>query len=139
LTVTKNGYGKRTPVSDYRLQGRGGSGIINIKTTERNGIVVGAMVVADDEQVLLITASGKIIRMNIDGISRIGRVTQGVRLIKTGDDDSVVSAIRTAEPEEDAEMPAETTPTDTDGDTTGDTTGDTEPQTTPEIEEEEES
>ena len=131
LTVTRNGYGKRTPVSDYRLQGRGGSGIINMKTTERNGIIVGAMVVADDEQLLLITASGKIIRMNIDGISRIGRVTQGVRLIKTGDDDSVVSAIRTAEPEEDAELPEETTPTDSEPNN--------DPETAPEKEEEEEA
>ena len=108
LTVTANGYGKRTPVEEYRLQGRGGTGIINMKTTERNGNVVGAMVVSEEEQLLLITASGKIIRMNIDGISRIGRATQGVRLIQTAEDDRVVSAIRTAEPEEDAELPAET-------------------------------
>ena len=100
LTVTQNGYGKRTAVSEYRLQGRGGSGIINMKTTERNGKVVGAMAVNDDDQLLLITASGKIIRMAVDGISKIGRATQGVRVIQTAEDDQVVSAIRTAEAEE---------------------------------------
>lgn len=100
LTVTQNGYGKRTPVSEYRLQGRGGFGIINMKTTDRNGKVVGAMAVNDDDQQLLITASGKIIRMAVDGISKIGRATQGVRVIQTAKDDQVVSAIRTAEAEE---------------------------------------
>ncbi len=100
LTVTQNGYGKRTAVSEYRLQGRGGSGIINMKTTERNGKVVGATAVNDDDEALLITASGKIIRMAVDGISKIGRATQGVRVIQTAEDDQVASAIRTAEAEE---------------------------------------
>ena len=100
LTVTQNGYGKRTAVSEYRLQGRGGFGIINMKTSQRNGKVVGAMAVNDDDQLLLITASGKIIRMAVDGISKIGRATQGVRVIKTAQADQVVSAIRTAEAEE---------------------------------------
>jgi len=99
LTVTQNGYGKRTPVTDYRHQGRGGSGIINMKTSERNGHVVGAMGVNDDDQLLLVTASGKIIRMSVDGISKIGRATQGVKVIQTAADDQVVSAIRTAEAE----------------------------------------
>ncbi len=100
LSLTANGYGKRTAVSEYRLQGRGGSGIINIRTTERNGLVVGATGIADDEQVLLITAQGKIIRMDASGISRIGRATQGVRLIQMEEGDVVVAAIRTAEREE---------------------------------------
>jgi len=100
LTVTQNGYGKRTPVRDYRLQGRGGYGIINMKTTPRNGKVVGAMAVNDDDQLLLVTASGKIIRMAVNGISKIGRATQGVRVIQTAQADQVVSAIRTAEAEE---------------------------------------
>jgi DNA gyrase subunit A len=99
LTVTANGYGKRTPVEDYRLQGRGGSGIINMKTTGRNGAVVATMEVTDDDQMLIITANGKIIRLEVDGISRIGRATQGVRLIQCDADDRVVSAIRTAERE----------------------------------------
>jgi DNA gyrase subunit A len=100
LSVTANGYGKRTAVQEYRLQGRGGSGIINIRTTGRNGVVVGATAISDEEQVLLITAQGKIIRMNASGISRIGRVTQGVRLIQMEEGDVVVAAIRTAEREE---------------------------------------
>jgi DNA gyrase subunit A len=99
LTVTQNGYGKRTPVTGYRHQGRGGSGIINMKTSERNGHVVGAMGVNDDDQLLLVTASGKIIRMSVDGISKIGRATQGVKVIQTAAADQVVSAIRTAEAE----------------------------------------
>jgi DNA gyrase subunit A len=100
LSLTANGYGKRTAVSEYRLQGRGGSGIINIRTTGRNGVVVGATAVSDEEQVLLITAQGKIIRMDAAGISRIGRATQGVRLIQMEEGDVVVAAIRTAEREE---------------------------------------
>jgi len=106
LTVTQNGYGKRTPVSDYRLQGRGGSGIINMRTTARNGEVVGCMGVDDRDQLMLITSQGKIIRMEIDGISRIGRATQGVRLIQTDSEDAVVAAIRKAEAERgEAETP----------------------------------
>jgi DNA gyrase subunit A len=100
LTVSVNGYGKRTPISEYRLQGRGGSGIINMRTTKRNGQVIAAMEVASDDQLLIITAVGKIIRMDVADISRIGRATQGVRLIQLGSDDRVVSAIRTAEREE---------------------------------------
>ncbi len=100
LSMTANGYGKRTAVSEYRLQGRGGSGIINIRTTGRNGLVVGATEISDEEQVLLITAQGKIIRMDASGISRIGRATQGVRLIQMEEGDVVVAAIRTAEREE---------------------------------------
>ncbi len=111
LSVTANGYGKRTVVSEYRLQGRGGSGIINIRTTGRNGLVVGATGIADDEQVLLITAQGKIIRMDAAGISRIGRATQGVRLIQMEEGDIVVAAIRTAEREEEGtQAPVATTP-----------------------------
>jgi len=100
LSLTANGYGKRTAVSEYRLQGRGGSGIISIRTTGRNGLVVGATEITDEEQVLLITAQGKIIRMDASGISRIGRATQGVRLIQMEEGDVVVAAIRTAEREE---------------------------------------
>ena len=97
LTVTQNGYGKRTPVREYRLQSRGGSGIINIRTTRRNGDVVASMAVDDEDQVMMITASGKIIRLNINGVSRYNRATQGVSMIQTAEGDVVVSAIRTAE------------------------------------------
>ena len=97
LTVTERGYGKRTPVEDYRLQGRGGSGIINIRTSERNGKVVACMAVDEQDQILMITAQGKIIRFAVDGVSRMGRATQGVRLIHTEEGDNVASAIRTEE------------------------------------------
>jgi DNA gyrase subunit A len=97
LTITGNGYGKRTAVQEYRLQNRGGSGIINIRTTKRNGDVAACMEVADGDEILVITANGKIIRMSVNGISRIGRATQGVRVIQTEEADNVVSAIRTAE------------------------------------------
>ncbi|HEX4825961.1 MAG TPA: DNA gyrase subunit A [Candidatus Polarisedimenticolaceae bacterium] len=111
LSMTANGYGKRTAVAEYRLQGRGGSGIINIRTTGRNGLVVGATEISDEDQVLLITTHGKIIRMDASGISRIGRATQGVRLIQMEEGDQVVAAIRTAEREEEGKSaPVATAP-----------------------------
>jgi DNA gyrase subunit A len=81
LTVTQNGYGKRTELLEYRVQSRGGKGLITIKTTERNGPVVAAARVLDAEEVMLITNRGMLIRMAASGISVIGRNTQGVRLI----------------------------------------------------------
>ena len=81
LTVTANGYGKRTELAEYRVQTRGGKGLITIKTTERNGPVVAAMSVLETEEVMLITNKGMLIRMPAKGISVIGRNTQGVRLI----------------------------------------------------------
>ena len=117
LTVTANGYGKRTPVAEYRKQARGGSGIINMRTTKRNGDVVASMAMDTGDQLMAITAQGKIIRMDVGGISRIGRATQGVRVIQCDEDDIVVSAIRTAEPDEDEVGPdveaATTEPTET--------------------------
>ncbi len=90
LTVTENGYGKRTAVADYRLQKRGGKGIFAIKTSERNGFVVGALQVVDEDQVMLIANSGKVIRMPMDTIRVIGRNTQGVGLINLNEDEKVV-------------------------------------------------
>jgi DNA gyrase subunit A len=90
LTVTENGYGKRTAVSDYRLQRRGGKGIFAIKTSERNGFVVGALQVIDEDQVMLIANSGKVIRMPMHTIRVIGRNTQGVGLINLTKDEKVV-------------------------------------------------
>ena len=90
LTVTENGYGKRTAVEEYRLQSRGGKGVFTIKTSERNGLVVGVLAVDDEDQVMLIANSGKIIRMPMDTVRIIGRNTQGVRLINLEDDELVV-------------------------------------------------
>jgi DNA gyrase subunit A len=101
LTVTANGYGKRTPIDEYRVQTRGGKGIINIKTTDRNGVVVGLQFLRSDEQVMLITEKGMIIRLNTADISAIGRNTQGVRLIQLDDGDHLISIARLAEREDD--------------------------------------
>ena len=90
LTVTENGYGKRTAVEEYRIQTRGGKGVLTIKTSDRNGNVVGVLPVHDDDQVMLIANSGKIIRMPMDTLRIIGRNTQGVRLINLNDRESVV-------------------------------------------------
>ncbi len=90
LTVTENGYGKRTAVSEYRTQKRGGMGVFAISTSERNGKVVGALQVRDDDQVMLIANSGKVIRMPMDSVRIIGRNTQGVRLINLAENEKVV-------------------------------------------------
>jgi DNA gyrase subunit A len=107
LTVTRNGYGKRTELGEYRLQSRGGKGLINIKTSERNGPVVGVNFLRADEQVMLITEKGMIIRLNTADISTIGRNTQGVRLIQLEEGDHLVSVARLAEREEDEESPGD--------------------------------
>jgi DNA gyrase subunit A len=98
LTVTTNGYGKRSELAEYRVQSRGGKGIITIKTTERNGSVVSALAVFDPEEVMIITNRGMLIRMAVKGISVIGRNTQGVRLIALeSKEETVVSVARVAE------------------------------------------
>jgi DNA gyrase subunit A len=99
LTVTENGFGKRTNTSEYRIQGRGGLGIITIRTTERNGDVISMKQVTDQDDVMLITNHGKIIRMKIKGISVIGRNTQGVKLINVDKGEKVVGMARLAERE----------------------------------------
>ena len=100
LTVTENGYGKRTELDEYRVQSRGGVGIINIQATERNGRVVGIAHVRDEHELMLITQQGKILRMVTGDIRSIGRATQGVRLIEIEEGDRVVSVARLAEREE---------------------------------------
>jgi DNA gyrase subunit A len=100
LTLTSNGYGKRTAIEEYPRQSRGGKGTIDIKTTDRNGPVVGVKFLRGDEQVMLITEKGMIIRLNTADISTIGRNTQGVRLIQLEEGDHLVSVARLAEREE---------------------------------------
>jgi len=100
LSVTENGYGKRTPADEYRLQGRGGSGVINVKTTERNGKVVGIAQVDEDSQVMLISQYGKIIRMDSSTIRESGRAAQGVRLLQLEPGDRVAAAVVIAPEEE---------------------------------------
>jgi DNA gyrase subunit A len=100
LAVCERGYGKRTTSTDYPTKNRGGKGVITMKTTERNGKVVGIRLVTDDDDLMLITSRGKLIRMPVDGIPTIGRNTQGVRLIRLEEDEMVVAMERLAEKEE---------------------------------------
>ncbi|HIJ74499.1 MAG TPA: DNA gyrase subunit A [Candidatus Hydrogenedentes bacterium] len=95
LGVTENGYGKRTKVGEYRLQHRGGQGIINIKTTERNGNVVGMLTVDDDDEIVVVSTDGIVIRMAVKGIRTIGRNTQGVKVMSPTEG-AVVSAVARA-------------------------------------------
>ncbi len=92
LSVTEGGFGKRTAVEEYRTQGRGGKGVINVKTTEKNGKVVAIMRVQEDSDVLVMTANGKLIRVSSQDIRAVGRATQGVRLIQLEEDDKVTAA-----------------------------------------------
>ena len=100
LTVCEHGFGKRTTTSDYPTKNRGGKGVITIKTTERNGKVIGLRLVTDENDLMLITSAGKTIRMPVDGIPTIGRNTQGVRLIRLEEAETVVAMERLAEMEE---------------------------------------
>jgi DNA gyrase subunit A len=111
LTVTEGGYGKRTPVGEYRIQGRGGKGIISVKTTERNGLAVGFLQVRDGDEIMLIAAQGKVLRCKVDDIREIGRNTQGVRILDLdGEGDRVVGVARLAEVVEREDAAPEDTP-----------------------------
>jgi DNA gyrase subunit A len=100
LSVTQNGYGKRTPLEDYRLQRRGGMGIITIRTSARNGPVIGVAQVRDDDEVMLITDHGKVLRCRVSGISTMGRATQGVTLMDLAEGEKLVAVARLAESDE---------------------------------------
>ncbi|HEX9080176.1 MAG TPA: DNA gyrase subunit A [Desulfuromonadaceae bacterium] len=103
FTVCENGFGKRTDLDEYRGQSRGGKGVITIKTTERNGAVVNVLQVADDNDLMVITDQGKILRVPVSGFSVIGRNTQGVKLITTEEKEKVVAVARLAEKDEEDE------------------------------------
>jgi len=102
LSVSECGFGKQTPISTYRLQSRGGKGVINMKTTEKTGRVVAVFPVDDDSEMMIITKQGKLIRIEAADIRKTGRGAQGVRLIKTDGGDKVTSA-SLVEPQGDAE------------------------------------
>jgi DNA gyrase subunit A len=104
LTVTENGFGKRSLLDEYREQHRGGQGIITIKTSARNGPVIGILQVTDDDEMMLVTGGGKILRMAVSDIPTMGRNTQGVRLMETAEQEQVVSIARVEEPEEEDEV-----------------------------------
>ncbi len=91
LTVSENGFGKRTSAYEYRISGRGGKGIIGMVVNERNGKLVASFPVEDTDQIMLVTNGGQMIRCPVDGISIVGRSTQGVRIFNTGEGEHVVS------------------------------------------------
>ena len=117
LSISERGFGKRTTFDEYRVQGRGGSGLINFKLSDKTGLVSGIMAVRPVDDLMVITSSGIIIRTPIEQISIVGRSTQGVKIINIGDGDGVASIARVDEPTdeelEDASTEAETAETAT--------------------------
>jgi DNA gyrase subunit A len=103
LTVTENGYGKRTLIDEYRLQSRGGKGVINVKTTTRNGKVVAVLLVSEESQGMVISQFGQIIRIPTDQVREAGRATQGVRLLSLDPGDRVAAAVVIPEEKEEEE------------------------------------
>ncbi|WP_127477076.1 DNA gyrase subunit A [Sulfurivermis fontis] len=97
LTATENGYGKRTPMGEYPVHGRGGQGVISIQTTARNGAVVGAVLVNDSDEIMLVTDGGTLVRTRVAEVSVLGRNTQGVTLIRLGEGEKLVALERIAE------------------------------------------
>ena len=99
LVITANGYGKRTPLDEYRQQSRGGKGVFTVRPSERNGEIVGVLVVRDGEEIMAISKEGIIIRIKVDEISSMGRTTQGVTLMRVSEEDKVVSMARVVDHE----------------------------------------
>jgi DNA gyrase subunit A len=100
LTVAEKGYGKRTPLAEYRVTSRGGKGVINLKSTDRNGPVVAALQVREDSDVMIITGQGKVIRVHSGEIREAGRSTQGVRLLRLEEGDRIAAAAAILEEDE---------------------------------------
>ena len=108
LTVTEHGFGKRTPLDHYRIQARGGKGIINLKPSQKTGPVLGGMTVTDQEQVLILTSENKMIRFAVSDVRICGRAAQGVKLVSMDNGGTVVCFDRIPENgEEDSELPDE--------------------------------
>jgi DNA gyrase subunit A len=103
LTVSQKGYGKRTPLAEYRITSRGGKGVINLKTTDRNGSVIAALQVTEESDVMIITEYGKVIRVHANEIREAGRSTQGVHLLRLEEGDKVAAAVSILEEQEEAE------------------------------------
>ncbi len=108
LTATEKGYGKRTNLDEYRTQARGGSGVISIKTSQRNGKVVGAIQVTDEDEMMLISNKGTLVRARSNDVSIIGRNTQGVTLINIAEDEELVSVAKIAESDEESDDNSDT-------------------------------
>ncbi|MFZ5753986.1 MAG: DNA gyrase subunit A [Bacillota bacterium] len=96
LVITEQGFGKKTPLTEFRIQSRGGKGIIGIKVTSRNGQVAGIMISSEGDEIMLITLDGIMIRVSVDEISTMGRATQGVKIMRLGENDKVVALARIA-------------------------------------------
>ena len=101
LTISEKGYGKRTSSFEYRITGRGGKGIVAMAVNARNGKLVGSFPVEDENQLMLVTNGGQVIRVPVDGIRIVGRSSQGVTVFRTAEDEKVVSVERITEPESD--------------------------------------
>jgi len=108
LAITQNGYGKRTELSEFRTQTRGGKGILAMRLTEKTGLLAAQLLVGEDEDIMLITDDGTIIRMPVSGISVIGRVSQGVRVMRVTDESRIVGVTATEREEEAPEETEET-------------------------------
>jgi len=117
LMATENGYGKRTETEEFKVQNRGGSGIIAIQTSERNGASIGAVQVIDDDEIMLITNGGILVRTKVQDVSVVGRNTQGVRLIKLGKGENLTQLVQVAsmDDEDDIEGDELDSPEDSDG------------------------
>jgi len=111
LVVTENGYGKRTSVKDYKIQVRGGKGLLTYDKTKfkKTGALIGAMVVDEDDEILMINSEGIIIRIRAGEVSKLGRATQGVKIMKVGDDTKIVAMAKVIK-EDDEEEDDETEP-----------------------------
>jgi DNA gyrase subunit A len=109
LLGTQNGFGKRTPVTDFPIQKRGGQGVIAIQTTDRNGAVVGAVLVSEDDETMLITNGGTLVRTQVGDISSMGRNTQGVTLIRLDEGESLteIEAVQSLSSDNDDEAAGE--------------------------------
>ncbi len=94
LTATENGFGKRTPVDEYPTKGRGGMGVLSIRSTDRNGAVIGAVQVNEADEIMLITRGGTLVRTRVDEVSVMSRNTQGVKLISLADDEALIGIER---------------------------------------------
>jgi DNA gyrase subunit A len=93
LTVTDKGYGKRSALEEYRLTGRGGKGVINIRTEDKNGDVVRSLPVTDDSSIIATTKQGMVVRISVDELREMGRATQGVRVVKLKDNDKIADVV----------------------------------------------
>lgn len=101
MAVSENGFGKRTAVEEYNSQKRGGQGVFTLKTGGRNGAMIAAIQVVDDDQVMMMTDTGRLVRIRMDGVSVIGRNTQGVKLIDCTPKERVIGAVRVVEKQDD--------------------------------------